>query len=99
MTAGLTAWRGLKRCPRCSTIRKGDPRKHRQRLEALITEGSDSKVPPDTSDEELVNMVAQYLPLGPAERQDLLELKSALLRARALIELIEAKKTKPRFVD
>jgi uncharacterized protein len=72
--------------------------KLRQRLEELITDGSDSKVPPDTSDEELVNMVAQYLPLEAAERQGLLELKSALVRARALIELIEAKKTKPRFV-
>jgi uncharacterized protein len=72
--------------------------KLRQRLEELITEGSDSKVPPDTSDEDLVNMVAQYLPLDAAERQSLLELKSALLRARALIELIEVKKTKPRFV-
>ena len=73
-------------------------RKYRQRLEALITEGSDSKVPPETSDEELVNMVAQYFPLGLAERQGLLELRSAVLRARALIELIEAKKTKPRLV-
>jgi hypothetical protein len=72
--------------------------KYRQRLEELITEGSDSKVPPGTSDEELVNMVAQYLPLGLAERQGLLELRNALLRARALIELIEAKKTKPRLV-
>ena len=72
--------------------------KLRQRLEELITDGSDSKVPPETSDEDLVNMVAQYLPLDAAERQALLELKSALVRARALIELIEAKKTKPRFV-
>ena len=72
--------------------------KLRQRLEELITVGSDSKVPPETSDEELVNMVAQYLPLDAAERQGLLELKSALVRARALIELIEVKKTKPRFV-
>ena len=55
--------------------------KLRQRLEELITEGSDSKVPPDTSDEELINMVAQYLPLGLAERQGLLELRNALLRA------------------
>jgi uncharacterized protein len=73
-------------------------RKHRQRLEVLITEGSNSKVPPDTSDEVLVNMVAQYIPLGLAERQALLELKSPLLRVRALIELIESKKTPPRFV-
>lgn len=72
--------------------------KLRQRLEALITEGSDSKVSPDTSDEALVNIVAQYIPLGPAERQGLLELKSTLVRARALIELIEARKTPPRVV-
>jgi uncharacterized protein len=73
-------------------------RKLRERLETLITEGSDSKVPPDTPDEELVNMVAQYIPLGLAERQGLLELRSVLLRARALIELIESKKTRPRLV-
>ena len=71
--------------------------KHRERLETLITEGSDSKVPAGTSDEQLVNMVAQYIPLGLAERQGLLELRNALLRVRALIELIEAKKTKPRL--
>jgi Lon protease-like protein len=71
--------------------------KLRLRLEELITQGGDSKVPPDTSDEELVNMVAQYIPIGLAERQGLLELKSALPRARALIELIEAKTTRPRL--
>ena len=73
-------------------------RKQRQRLEHLITEGSDSKVPPGTSDEELVNMVAQYIPLGLAERQALLELPSVLLRAQALIDLIESKTTRPRLV-
>lgn len=72
--------------------------KYRRRLEALITEGSDSKVPAGTSDEELVNMVAQYLPLGLAERQGLLELKNVLLRVRALIEIIESKRTQPRLV-
>jgi Lon protease-like protein len=73
-------------------------RKQRQRLEELITQGSDSKVPPETSDEELVNMVAQYLPLGAAERQALLELTSVLLRVQALIELIESKTAPPRLV-
>ncbi len=43
-------------------------------------------------------MVAQYFPLGLAERQGLLELRSALLRVRALIELIEAEKAKPQLV-
>ena len=54
-------------------------------------------VPPDTSDEDLVNLVAQYLPLEHAERQALLELKGTLLRARTLIELIESKKARPRL--
>lgn len=72
-------------------------RKYRERLEELITKGSDSKVKPGTSDEELVNTVAQHLPLGLEERQALLESKNALLRAQALIELIESK-TRPRFV-
>jgi uncharacterized protein len=72
--------------------------KYRQRLEELITKGSDSKVEPGTSDEELINMVAQYLPMDFAERQALLEMKNVLLRVKALIEQIEAKKTKPRLV-
>ncbi len=37
--------------------------KQRLRLEALVTKGSDTKVPPDTTDEELVNMLAQYMPM------------------------------------
>ena len=73
-------------------------RARRERLEELITQGGDSRVPPETPDEELVNMVAQHLPMGIAERQALLELKSVLLRAQALIDLIESKKGKPRVV-
>jgi hypothetical protein len=65
--------------------------KQRLRLEALVTKGSDTKVPPETTDEDLVNLLAQYMPMTYAQRQSLLELKSALLRARALIELIEAR--------
>ncbi len=65
--------------------------KQRLRLETLVTRGSDTKVPPDTTDEDLVNMLAQYMPMTYAQRQSLLELNSSLLRARALIELIEAK--------
>jgi len=71
--------------------------KYRLRLEELITKGSDSTVPPETSDEHLVNMVAQHFPLGLAERQALLELNSVLLRVRALIDLIESRTTKPRL--
>ncbi len=66
-------------------------RRARERLEALVTKGSDSKVPPETTDEALVNWLAQYVQMTHAQRQNLLELKSVLLRARALIELIEAK--------
>ena len=71
-------------------------REQRQRLEALVTKGSDSKVPPEILDEELVNMLAQYVPLDPVERQALLELKSVLLRAQTLIDLIESKVARPR---
>jgi Lon protease-like protein len=65
--------------------------KQRLRLEALVTKGSDTKIPPDTTDEALVNWLAQYVHMTHAQRQNLLELQSVLLRARALIELIEAK--------
>jgi Lon protease-like protein len=70
---------------------KAELRKRRQHLEALITKGGSSKVPPETSDEELINMVAQYLPMDTARRQQLLELENPLLRVEALIEAIEAK--------
>ena len=66
-------------------------RTERQRLEELITKGGDSKVPPEATDEGLVNMVAQYLALPSEERQGLLELRNALVRARALIATIESK--------
>jgi uncharacterized protein len=64
--------------------------KARQHLEALITKGSDSRVPDGMADEELVNWVAQYAPLDYAKRQELLELDNALARARGLIDLIES---------
>jgi Lon protease-like protein len=65
--------------------------KQRLRLEALVTKGSDTKIPPETTDEALVNWLAQYVIMTQPQRQNLLELQSVLLRARALIELIEAK--------
>jgi Lon protease-like protein len=65
--------------------------KHRLRLEALVTKGSDTKIPPETTDEALVNWLAQYVQMTHAQRQNLLELNGVLLRARALVELIEAK--------
>jgi uncharacterized protein len=66
-------------------------RKQRERLEALITKGSDTRVTPDTTDEQLVNTLAQYLPMTYPQRQSLLELDGALARALALIDLIESK--------
>jgi Lon protease-like protein len=71
-------------------------RKQRQRLEALVTRGGDSRVPPEMPDEELVNMIAQHLPLDGGERQALLELDGVLLRSQALIDLIESKVARPR---
>ena len=65
--------------------------KQRLRLEALVTKGSDTKIPPETTDEALVNWLAQYVRMTHAQRQHLLELNNVLLRARGLIELIEAK--------
>ena len=64
--------------------------KVRERLEVLITKGSTSTVSPGTTDEELVNMVSQYLPMTYAQRQELLELPSVLLRAKTLVQLIES---------
>jgi Lon protease-like protein len=71
-------------------------RKQRQRLEALVTSGGDSRVPPEMPDEELVNMIAQHLPLDGGERQALLELDGVLVRSQALIDLIESKVARPR---
>ncbi len=75
---------------------KAELRKQRERLEALVTAGGTSKVPPGTPDEELVNMLAQYMPMSHEERQGLLELRNVLLRSKALIEFIESK-VRPRL--
>jgi Lon protease-like protein len=65
--------------------------KLRLRLEALVTKGSNTKIPAETTDEAMVNWLAQYVNMTHTQRQNLLELASVLLRARALIALIEAK--------
>jgi uncharacterized protein len=71
--------------------------KQRQQLEALVTKsGSNSSVPPDIGDEEVIDAVAQYVPIDPSQRQALLELDGTPARARALIELIESKGLSPR---
>jgi Lon protease-like protein len=71
-------------------------RTERQRLEALATKGGNTKVPPEMTDEVLINTLAQYVPLELASRQTLLELKNTLLRSQALIDLIESKVVRPR---
>ena len=63
--------------------------KERLRLEELVSRpGAASSALPDISDEEVVNVLAQYLPVDPVQRQGLLELDGVLLRSRALIDLL-----------
>jgi len=69
---------------------------HRQRLESLLASvaahrGAEPKLPPNVSDHDLVNALAQYLALEPIERQALLECDGILSRCGALIELLEMK--------
>jgi len=71
-------------------------RRHRQRLEGLLAaavehRGVEPKLPPNVSDDDLVNALAQYLALEPIERQALLECDGVLSRCGALIELLEMK--------
>ena len=68
----------------------------RHRLEALVgpvVEGAGAEVhiPPTIPDHELVNALAQYLPLDAVEKQALLERDGVLARCSALIELLEMK--------
>jgi Lon protease-like protein len=66
----------------------------RERLKALVTAavGAEPNFPPGISDEDLVNMIAQYIELGPNERQELLERPSVLSRSEALIALLEKRR-------
>lgn len=58
-------------------------------LEALAARVPNARPPPpDLSDLDLVNGLAQVLDLDPLDRQDLLEAPGPLARARALIELV-----------
>lgn len=71
--------------------------KQRQRLEVLLTRpGDDPPIPPDVSDEEVIDAVAQYVPLDPSERQALLDLEGLVARGQALIDLLESKSKPPR---
>ena len=69
-------------------------RHRRQRLEAVLAAtiertGGEPRFPPAVPDEDLVNALAQYLPLEPLERQALLERDGIAARCRGLIELLE----------
>jgi hypothetical protein len=71
-------------------------REARHRLESLVaplveSTGAELKVPPSIPDAELVNALAQYLPLESVEKQALLERDGVLARCESLIELLEMK--------
>jgi len=68
----------------------------RRRLEALIAPlveraGADMHVPSTIPDIEIINALAQYLPLEPLEKQALLERDGPLARGLSLVELLEMK--------
>ena len=72
-------------------------RVERSRLESLVAMHGgepgrhDLKIPSAMGDEDLVNALAQYLPLEPLEKQALLEQEGLVNRCRSLIELLEMK--------
>jgi Lon protease-like protein len=71
-------------------------RRLRSKLEAILassqeSKGSEAKIPPAMSDEDLVNALAQYLDLEPLEKQALLEHHCLRTRAESLVELLEIK--------
>ena len=60
----------------------------RAALEAILIAARDGGAPPaDLPDEDLVNGLAQYAPMAPADRLRLLEAPGPLARAEALVEL------------
>ena len=66
----------------------------RQRLEAVLAStieraAGEPRFPPAVPDADLVNALAQYLPLEPMERQALLECEGIAARCKGLIELLE----------
>ncbi len=58
-------------------------------LLSTVTPDGQEPTPDEIPDDEVVNGLAQYLPMEPRERLDLLELSSPLERAEALINLLE----------
>ena len=57
----------------------------------LAVRRSESRVPPDMADTDLVNALSQYLDLDPVEKQALLERDGVRARCRSLVELLEMK--------
>ena len=63
----------------------------RQRLAAVFASIAPSlePPPPELSDEDLVNGLAQFMDLDPLDRQDLLEQEGPLARSWALLDLLD----------
>ena len=61
-------------------------------LAAAIRPGTEPP-PSPLSDEDLVNLMAQWLDLAPIDRQELLDQKGPLPRSDALINLLATKVT------
>ncbi|MFP3947807.1 MAG: LON peptidase substrate-binding domain-containing protein, partial [Longimicrobiales bacterium] len=65
--------------------------RERSRLEEAVREAAPRvRVPSTLSDEDWVNTVVQFLPIASADRQELVEAKDALARARRLLEVLGA---------
>ena len=69
-------------------------RRHRERLEALLDQrlrakGSETRMPSQMADGDLVNALSQYLELDPVEKQALLERDGTMERCQSLIDLLE----------
>ena len=64
--------------------------RQRERLIALMPPGSEP-VPKEIADEDVINALAQFARIEALQRQSLLELNGPLLRAEALIKLLERK--------
>ena len=69
-------------------------RRYRAQLERLLDQrlkatGSDTWVPSQMADGDLVNALSQYLELDPVEKQALLERDGLIERCESLIDLLE----------
>jgi Lon protease-like protein len=66
-------------------------RAERSQLVSLVmasVEPGSRPPPPSLGDEDLVNVIAQYIDIDPTQRQDLLERKGPLSRLRGLVEIL-----------